>query len=61
MEYICPKCNTVLPIPDDLLEETESILHCYNCGNIINPTEATSFDSKEIASIIRQYLNSNSN
>lgn len=58
MEYICPKCNTVLPIPDNLFEETESKLHCHKCGNIIISTDADSFDSEEIAEIIHQLLRS---
>lgn len=57
MNRICPKCSTLLPIPDNLLKKPESKLHCYKCGNIID-LDNDDFDLEEINKIIRQVLNS---
>lgn len=61
MEYTCPNCKTELSIPDELLKQSKSKVHCFKCGGVINPTEATPFDSEKLAKVIRQLLNSDLN
>lgn len=64
MEYTCPKCKTRLSIPDKLLKQSKSKLHCLKCGTVINPTEKTPetpIDGKKMAKIIRQLLNNDLN
>lgn len=61
MDYTCSNCKTVLTIPDELLKKSKSKLHCFKCGHVVNPTEATPFDSEQLAKVIRQLLNSDLN
>lgn len=61
MEYTCPKCKTIVSIPDGLLKQSKSKIHCIKCGIVITPAEIPPFDTEKMARLIRQWLNSDLN
>lgn len=61
LEYICPKCKTVISIPEKLVFQPKSKFLCPKCRVAIDLSDKNSFDSEKIAKVIRQMLNSDLN